>query len=250
MFWKKEEDTGKKIVQINEILKKSFANVKRDTTNIFQWLNYFHRKFMEQEQAIKQLQSEISYIPKTREDIRRIVDDYYSFEGILARIRELNSRVDELARRQNQQPYQQTVPHELMLKIREMSSKIDEIEVNQQLIGKPSLRQLPKEIEVDFVDIQKRIERLEQKKVSMKEKIMKRLTRNSKEYLKSVILSYIKKYERISALQLKEIVVDEQNFCSKSSFYRLLEEIEQSDDIGIVRQGKEKHYLSKAVKSI
>jgi hypothetical protein len=64
--------------------------------------------------------------------------------------------------------------------------------------------------------------------------------------VKSVILSYIKKYERISALQLKEIVVDEQNFCSKSSFYRLLEEIEELDDIGVVKQGKEKQYISKA----
>ena len=75
---------------------------------------------------------------------------------------------------------------------------------------------------------------------------MKRLTRNSKEYVKSVILSYIKKYERISALQLKEIVVDEQNFCSKSSFYRLLEEIEQLDDIGVIKEAKEKHYLYNA----
>jgi len=65
-----------------------------------------------------------------------------------------------------------------------------------------------------------------------------------------LILSYIIKYEKISALQLKEIVVDEQNFCSKSSFYRLLEEIEELDDIGVIKQGKEKHYISKAVKRI
>jgi len=105
---------------------------------------------------------------------------------------------------------------------------------------------MPKEPQIDISNIDRRLERLEQKKMSIKEKIMKRLTRNSKEYVKSVILSYIKKYERISALQLKEIVVDEQNFCSKSSFYRLLEEIGELDDIGIVKQGKEKHYISKA----
>ena len=66
--------------------------------------------------------------------------------------------------------------------------------------------------------------------------------------MKSVVLSYIKKYERISALQLKEIVVDEQNFCSKSSFYRLLEEIEALDEIGVIKQGKEKHYIAKSMK--
>lgn len=209
MFWKRK-DTDKKLRQMNELLKKSFANVKRDTTSIFQWMNYFYRKSLEHEQTIKKLQLEVSYMPKTREEIRRIVDDYYSFEGIMAKMRELSEKVEELARKQ---PVQ-------------------------------AERAMPREVE-GISYIEKRLERLEQKKLSMREKIMKRLTRNSKEYVKSVILSYIKKYERISALQLKEIVVDEQNLCSKSSFYRLLEEIEQMEDVGIIKQGKEKHYISK-----
>ena len=209
MFWKKD-NTEKKLMQMNELLKKSFANVKRDTTSIFQWMNYFYRKGMEQEQTIKRLQVELSYMPKTREEIRRIVDDYYSFEGIMAKMRELSEKVEELARKQ---PVQ-------------------------------AERAMPREVE-GISSIEKRLERLEQKRLSMREKIMKRLTRNSKEYVKSVILSYIKKYERISALQLKEIIVDEQNLCSKSSFNSLMEEIEQMDDVGVIKQGKEKHYISK-----
>ena len=216
MFWKKENSTEKKLDQINDLLKKSFANVKRDTTNIFQWLNYFYSKNMEQERLIKQLQLEISYMPKTREEIRRIIDDYYSFEHMAAKIRELGNQVDELARMQKEKPEPQI------------------------------LHSQPKYALPDISYIEKRLEKLEQKKMSIKEKIMKRLTRNSKEYVKSVIISYIKKYEKISALQLKEIIVDEQNFCSKSSFYRLLEEIEESDDVGVVKQGKEKHYISKS----
>ena len=212
MFWKKD-NTEKKLRQMNELLKKSFGNVKRDTTSIFQWMNYFYRKGMEQEQMIKKLQLELSYMPKTREEIRHIVDDYYSFEGIMAKVRELSEKVEEMARKQPAQ-----------------------VE-----------KAMPRELE-GISYIEQRLERLEQKKLSMREKIMKRLTRNSKEYIKSVMISYIKKYERISALQLKDIIVDEQNFCSKSSFYRLLEEIEELDDIGVVKQGKEKHYVSKIVK--
>ena len=219
MFWKKNDETEKKLKQINEILKRSFANVKRDTSNIFQWLNHFYKKSIEQEQLIKQLQLELSYMPKTREEIRRIIDDYYSFEGVIKRIRELDDKVDELSRKQS-------------------------VQVDKYV---PQQTQIPKELQTDIYSIEKRLDSLEQKKLSIKEKIMKKLTRNSKEYVKSVILSYIKKYEKISALQLKEIVVDEQNFCSKSSFYRLLEEIEELDDIGVVKQGKEKHYISKAV---
>lgn len=217
MFWKKDT-TEKKLSQINDTLKKSFSNVKKDTSNIFQWLNHFYRKSMEQEQMLKKMQMEISYMPKTREDIRHIIDDYYSFESIMAKIRDLNEKVDELSRKQTVQPIQ----------------------------AAPAA--VHKEAYPDISHIENRLAKLEQKKISMKEKIIKRITRNSKEYVKSVVLSYIRKYERISALQLKEIVVDEQNFCSKSSFYRLLEEIESLDEIGVIKHGKEKHYIAKFIK--
>jgi hypothetical protein len=217
MFWKKD-NTEKKLNQINDTLKKSFSNVKKDTSSIFQWLNHFYRKSMEQEQMLKRLQMEMSYMPKTREDIRRIIDDYYSFESIMAKIRDLNEKVGELSRKQAVQP----------------------IQIVPAAVHKESYR--------DISHIENRLAKLEQKKISMKEKIIRRITRNSKEYVKSVVLSYIKKYERISALQLKEIVVDEQNFCSKSSFYRLLEEIEALDEIGVIKQGKEKHYIAKSMK--
>lgn len=216
MFWKKENSAEKKLKQMNELLKKSFANVKRDTSNIFQWLNYLYKKNLELEQAIKSQQIELSYMPRTREDIRRIVDDYYSLENLMARIRDLDNKVEEIAAAQYRH-------------------------LPQQIISSP---------QVDLSYIEKRIEKLEQKKVTLKEKIMKRLTRNSKEYVKGIILSYIKKYGRITALQLKEIVADEQNFCSKSSFYRLLEEVEAQEDIGVIKEGKQKHYFTKVAKHL
>lgn len=55
----------------------------------------------------------------------------------------------------------------------------------------------------------------------------------------------IHKYEKISAHQLREMIVEEQGLCSKSSFYRILEEIEELSDISTVWQGKEKSYLTK-----
>ena len=219
MFWKKKDESGNKLIVMNDLLKKSFTNVKKDTSNIFQWLNFLYKKNMQQDQMIRQLQMEMSYMPKTREDIRRIIDDYYSFEGIMSKMRDLNFRVDELARMQAQSRQQPQV-----------------IEVQKEA---------PREVSVDFSRIEKRLEKLEQKKDSIKEKIIKKITRNSKEYVKSVMISYIRKYEKISALQLKEMVVDEQNFCSKSSFYRLLEEIEQMEEVGVMKAGKEKHYFSK-----
>ena len=52
----------------------------------------------------------------------------------------------------------------------------------------------------------------------------------------------------MSALQLKEMVVEEQGLCSKSSFYRILEEIESLDEIVTIKKGKEKHYMAKKIK--
>lgn len=221
MFWKKKETTGKDLIRINELLKLSFANVKRDTTNIFKWLDYLYRKNLQQEQLIRQMQMELSYMPKTREEIRKIIDDFYSFESILSKISQLNVKIDELAK-MRERDSRQLQPHQT-------------IEIKKE----------PREVEIGIADIEKRLERLEQKRTSFKEKLVRKITRNSKDYVKSVILSYIKKYERVSALQLKEIVVDEQNFCSKSSFYRLLEEIEQLEGIGVVKERKEKHYFYK-----
>ncbi len=218
MFWKKTNETEKKLTQMNDILKRSFANVKRDTSNIFRWLNYFYRKSLEQGQTIKRLEMELSYMPRTREDIKKIIDEYYSFESVIGKIKELDRKVDDLAKKPQQ----------------------------VEKLYQPA----PQEVQMDISYIQRRLEKLEQKKPSIKEEIIKRLTRNSKEYVKSVMLSYIKKYEKISALQLKEIVVDEQHLCSKSSFYRLLEEVEELDDIAVIKQGKEKHYFSKALKRV
>lgn len=223
MFWKKEKkeiESEKKLMVINELLKRSFGNVKRDTANIFQWLQYLYQKNLEQEQLIQRMQVEISYMPKTREEIRRIIDDYYSFENIMSKLRELNLRVEELSKAR---PGEQQI-----------------------VVQKELLQPVGSGLSV----IERRLEKLEQKKASIREKIVKRITRNSKEYVKSVMLSYIKKYEKISAMQLKEMVVDEQNFCSKSSFYRLLEEIEHLEDIGVIKHGREKHYISKAMKRI
>ena len=86
------------------------------------------------------------------------------------------------------------------------------------------------------------LERLETRKTpsNLQERIAKRITRNSKDYIKGVLMSFIQKYERISALKLREIVVEEQGLCSKSSFYRLLEELQDRESLDVIVEGKQK----------
>jgi len=104
-------------------------------------------------------------------------------------------------------------------------------------------------IHPEMNEIEQRISQLEeQKKATIKEKVVKRVTRNSKEYVKQLMLSYIRKYTQIGALQLKDMIVYDQGLCSKSSFYRLLDEIEVLDEVGTVKKGKQKYYLYKQIK--
>jgi len=58
-----------------------------------------------------------------------------------------------------------------------------------------------------------------------------------------MLISLIKKYQKISGLSLREIVVEEQGIVSKSSFYRILAEVEEEEEVNVVHEGKEKHYF-------
>jgi len=193
------------------MLKASFWNVKKDTCQIFKWLNYLYQKSIQQEQQLNELKTELSLVPKTKQQLKQIIDEFYSYEAISKRIDDFENRLNSL--------YKSQIP----------ISKIEE----------PRL-----------LEIQKRLENLEQKKAGLKEKLIKKITKSSKDYLKTIIISYIKKYEKISALQLKEMLVDEQGLCSKSSFYRILEEIEKQEDIGVIKKGKEKEYMSKIAEKL
>ena len=212
MFWiRKQSETERRLSQMNRILAASFANVKRDTQNIFSWLNFLNQQNQQQQQKIKQLEFELSYMPKRPEDIRKIIDSYYSFDNIMDKIKHLNEKIDNLPLKPSSQAV--TVPREIY-------------------------------------DIEKRLSSLEeQRKATIREKVVQKISKNSKEYVKSLILSYIRKYGQISSLQLKEMIVQDQGLCSKSSFYRLLDEIEAMEDIGTAKKGRQKYYLHKQVKA-
>ena len=223
----------KKFSQINNLLLRSFSNVRNDTNAIYQWINYLNKKNIEQEQTISQLRTELSHTPKSREEIKEILDSHYSYEPILQKVRELNEKIEDIRR-------------EKLFENEPILRKISELEVRMESLKKQEI--LPSEPTPELENIRARLATLEQKKAAIKEKIIKRITKNSKEYVKSIILSYIKKYEKISALQLKEMVVEEQGLCSKSSFYRILEEIEDMEEIAKLKKGKEKHYMAKSMR--
>ncbi len=222
MLWfKKRRSEIEKIEELSVILKNSFSNVKKDTQNIFAWLNYLYQKNQQQEQLIIDLQQQLNHMPKTPEEIRLIVDRYYNYSSLLERLNELKIRIEELKTQFIYQSPPKILPqsqNEVLTKVENMALRLEKLESRQDT------------------------------RSYIREKIVRKLTKNSKDYIKDSIHNLIRKYEKISALQMREIIVEEQGLCSKSSFYRILEELESQEDIETVHDKKEKYYFFKVIK--
>ncbi|MBI2546751.1 hypothetical protein HYV81_06250 [Candidatus Woesearchaeota archaeon] len=221
MLWFRKKNTDiQKIDALHLALKASFENVKRDTQNLYSWLNFLYQKAQQQEHTIRDLQLQLKYVPKTPEEIKNIVDRYYNYEGLLERLNAIKARIEELRQSQDQQSAKSPQAHFS----NGAAAKLDSIAL--------------------------RLEKLESQhgQSNMRDKIIRRIAKYSKDYIKTKMFDLIRKYEKVSALQLREIIVEEQGLCSKSSFYRILEELESQDDIETVRDAKEKFYFFKALK--
>jgi hypothetical protein len=234
MGWLFGKEVDDKVAQLDRALKDSFAHVKQDTNAIYQWLAYFQQQtarqnqlieeqqhdlddyeqeIVRQKQLIERMQTELRDVPKDSETIKRIIDAYYDFDTMVERMRQIEDKLRHLEH-QKAAPAVQQIRHE--------------VEALPHIAPPPSRTQ------------------------ALRDKIVQRITRNSKEYLKGLIMSMITKYGKISALQLREMLVEEQGLASKSSFYRLLEELEDESAIGVIHEGKEKllmvgGHLKKAV---
>jgi len=143
-------------------------------------------------------------MPSSKNEVKNIVDEHLNERKFHSKFDELHQKIEEIHSK-----HRPVFEH-----LEELKSKVSRIDE-----AKKDTRQ------------------------AFKQRILRKISRNSKEYISNVILSLIKKYGRINGLQLREIVVHEQGLCSKSSFYRLLAEIEQIEEIGIIQEGKEKIYL-------
>ncbi|MBS3113171.1 hypothetical protein J4418_03760 [Candidatus Woesearchaeota archaeon] len=232
-FFKKEntENTG-----IIEHVKQSFEKVKGEVLHITEWVYFFHQKHQEHDIRLKLLENQLAYMPKTPAEINQIIEQHYSHNYFTSRIKTLNQKVENIL--DNHRP---------------LIRRLEDVESSLSKVGKTDEPLYHK-----IKEIHGRIEAIERKAISisntpknnLRDKILEKVTKNSKEYVKNIIVSLIEKYGSISGFQLKEIVVDEQGLCSKSSFYRLLGEVERQHPISLIWNGKEKHYalhLSKIV---
>lgn len=66
----------------------------------------------------------------------------------------------------------------------------------------------------------------------LQKEVLTKFKRNKKRIIKNKILETIK-FKNLSIPEIKEIIVDQMNYCSKASFYRYIEELNRQDFIHI-----------------
>jgi len=217
LFTEQKEDH---VGWLHRAISMAFQKVKGDTQLIFQWIDHFDRKHQEADQRIQALEGHVrAQRPLSAPDIHRIVQQYYpqNTSQRLLQLEQTNLSHNPITRQEVRRIAENSVSYDHILrKIEEIHLRIDQIESQRN--------------------------RLTPQRSSLKEKILRKITKNSRDYIKTTVLSLIKKYGSITGSQLREMIVEEQGLCSKSSFYRILEDVESSEDVQSVRDGKEKSF--------
>ncbi|MEM4282066.1 MAG: hypothetical protein QXU88_02810 [Candidatus Woesearchaeota archaeon] len=228
----KIEELSKQNQQLLQALLKVREDAFKDSSNLQAWIRWLYYDNKRLQRANEEFSKRLSFVMAkleqanlqknrgllqlSKEQIKAIIDSYYSFDAILAKIKNLEEKIEQLA----------------LLK-----AKVDLLESSAFKNTQPNTQ--PTMSDELFKNQKKSISML-------KEQLLKKLVRNSKDYCKSAILSLVKKYGKLTALQLRDIVVEEQGLCSRSSFYRLLEELEKEGTLGTLSQGRQKVFFAKA----
>lgn len=229
MGWKKKHIDVHRWNRFQYFLKSAFMKIKNDITNVGEWIKFFHEKHQEHDERLKRLE-QFAHIPYEIQRIdSKLIDLEHKSRYPVNELQRINMRLEGL----------------------EQQRPMTNDEIRQMIDGHYSLQHMAERIR----NIEEKMNHVsygksQNKQTALQQKVLKTVTRNSKEYVKNVILSLIQKYENIAGLQMKEMVVDEQGLCSKSSFYRLLQELESEGKTGFLRNGKEKIFFSKVFEKV
>ena len=263
IFGKKAIQLTKKVEVIEGRLETSFSRVKQDMDSAYGWLNYYHKKsqyfenllqqFIKSSTIIKQrVSANSSSIKDNSEQLTRLAEDTGK---VFQEVESVKASASSAASRQELHHSMTKISDEfrhysdrMHLKFEDLSYMPSKMEaLKEELTHHLAEPHVPSSVEKRLDEMQEKLKSLFIKKTPQ-EKLVQKVKKNTHDYIKAVILSYIKKYGKISAFQVREMVVEEQNMTSKSTLYRILEEVEEMEDIDTIRQGKEKIYLCKATK--
>jgi len=259
-FGKKTKELETKIEVVEKNIVTSFSRVRDDLSTQNAWLNYYYQKSIYLERVLQYVQAIVEKkderVDVLAEDLRQGQENISKVEHTLDNVRKdlisVQDRSEQFIDKNRLNFYIEKISKEISL----VDSRIQDISffktrfdsLKNELESHMKIPHLNPSVEKRIDEIQEKLRSIVVKK-SPKDKLVQKVQKNNHDYIKAMVLSYVKKYEKVSAYQLREMVVEEQNITSKSTFYRILEELEERDDISTIRQGKEKVYLAKLRKT-
>ncbi|MBD3163956.1 hypothetical protein GF323_02040 [Candidatus Woesearchaeota archaeon] len=260
IFGRKTRQLKARLEVMEKSLRNSFSKIRQENDSMRAWVNYHYQKGLYFQNQISRLharssssESKLSQAESSIKSnislLRELAD---SQKKLLQKLSDIESLKQEAISEKELNFYIENISdqiHKIGLKIEELSylpSKISALK--EQLTGHLASPHDSGMIGKKVAELQEKLKSIIAKKPP-KQKLVEKVRKNSHDYIKAVALSYIKKYEKISAYQLRDMIVEEQNMTSKSTFYRILEELESMDEISTIKQGKEKIFLSKLRKT-
>ena len=276
MAWPLGKSQKPHVAALHARLTHSFGRVREDTTNLYAWIthlnnkiDYLHHQHRQNSLLLQQVDAKVP----NQSSITHQLDEHPGWSHLSGRIAQTEARLAHIVEMQNQasaaslqltshigkMPQMQFQMHEQIAQLHERISRI------QAKLGDPDyaahmerleaqVNRLKAEIEPIrsqvFESHHKQIEALKEKiaapeqqpqpRPALQARLMSSMKRNSRAYAQSMILSYVRKYGKISVQQLREMLVDEQAILSKSAFYRHVDEVEKLDEVAMVKDGKNK----------
>ncbi len=236
--FRKKGEIETRISRLDSALENSFEKVRQDMASVSGWIRYLYSQDAERQKLIGIIHAQMEHLAKAQSQqgqlqlpdmshiTRKLSDFEQKIDTIGVSVKTIEPIIDKVAVLNSQVRMMEETQKTVFDKLREFAGKLEEMPASRVIshasAHSPGMSNL-------------------------KEKIIRKVARHSKDYIKNLILSTIARYDELSALHLREMIVEEQGLCSKSTFYRLLEELEAADAVSMIARGKEKVYLPKAV---
>ena len=190
---------------LKSLLKKTFGNIKTDISINTKDLERLHDYNRRLEMQLMQLTGEIAIL---RSQLKPVFDSQN-----LPNIESNSSNLNFV---------------KLEQKLADIEKKLD-TQVFKALLEAQNISQ--NQIQNQVQQLVQNVPRMANKGLAAQ--IMRKVGRNKKSLIKKRIVEIASK-EQLSLSELKEIVVDEQNLCSKATFYRYFDALKQKNVLSVV----------------
>ena len=219
----KDKEVKKTFREFDQKLSTSFDLVKKEVGDIKQWLQVVYDRQNQNDLTFQDMNVRLD-LTISKQETKDLIDWYYA---------QVSNDLDTLKKSQQ----------DVFYRLQELGNRIKPIEQYPQEISR-EIRVLRESLRVKQVQEPVRLVQIPppiaHPHSNLADKLVRGIAKKSKEYIKNYLLQLCKKYDKINALTLREMVVEDQKITSKSSFYRLIQELEEEGLLKIVVDKKEK----------